>query len=146
MPVCPLIDDNESLPIKSVTDTEKAYRERFNAFKVDSINGKMSQVEINEKIQAFKNNYTIWVAHYGASKPSYSGQYGIWQYSGNGNCTGIQSEVDLNYGYIDYADIIKNSGLNGFCKSSPAPIEKPKKKVKIQIDGHSYEGEVTENG
>lgn len=107
----------------------------------------MSASQLNNFVDDdIKNNYTIWVAHYGASKPSYSGQYGIWQYSGNGNCTGIQSEVDLNYGYIDYADIIKNSGLNGFCKSSPTPIEKPKKKVKIQIDGHSYEGEVTENG
>ena len=38
-----------------------------------------------------KSKYTIWVAHYGVSKPSYSGDYGIWQ-TGYGKVNGVNGD------------------------------------------------------
>lgn len=49
--------------------------------------------------------YEVWVAHVGVSAPAYSGKYGIWQYSFTGKVNGINGDVDLNYGYVNYADI-----------------------------------------
>ena len=53
--ICPLIDENEELPIRSVAETEKLYKDRLPDCRVDSINGKMSADEIEKKIEAFKN-------------------------------------------------------------------------------------------
>jgi len=59
------------------------------------------------------NRYDIWVAHYGAEKPDYQGNYGMWQYSCKGHVTGCACDVDLDYAYRDYPEIIRNAGLNG---------------------------------
>ena len=55
--------------------------------------------------------YALWIADY-STKYSYSS--GIWQYSGQGSCSGINGPVDLDYGYTDYPSIIKSKGLNGY--------------------------------
>lgn len=70
--------------------------------------------------------YAVWVAQYGA-KCTYSGQYGIWQKSSEGKVYGISGNVDMNDCYVNYADSIRNAGLNGFRKSTPAsaPAAKP---------------------
>jgi GH25 family lysozyme M1 (1,4-beta-N-acetylmuramidase) len=60
-----------------------------------------------------KEKFTIWVAHWDVSKPSYSGTYGLWQYK-VGYTAGISGQVDLDYGYIDFEPIIKQYHLNGF--------------------------------
>ncbi len=76
-----------------------------------------------------KDNYTMWVAHYGVSKPSYTGTYDIWQYSSNGSVAGINHRCDMNYCYKeDFPETIKNAGLNGFAKTSDA-TESPKKSI-----------------
>ena len=59
-----------------------------------------------------KKRYAIWVAHYGVSKPSYNGQYGMWQKSSTGKVNGISGNVDMDYAYVDFAKLIKDSGLN----------------------------------
>lgn len=69
--------------------------------------------------------YAHWVAQY-ASKCSYKGNYGIWQYSSKGSVDGISGNVDLDYGYVDYPAIIKSGGFNGYTKdafddNTPAP-------------------------
>ena len=64
-----------------------------------------------------KNRYAIWVAHYGVSKPLYTGSYGIWQKE-IGYVNGVNGEVDIDEGYIDYEPIMKENGLNGFQKGS----------------------------
>jgi hypothetical protein len=61
-----------------------------------------------------KNNFPIWVAHYDVDKPKYNGNWGIWQYTSQGNVNGINGKVDLNHGVINYEDIIKNQHLNGY--------------------------------
>lgn len=49
------------------------------------------------------SNYEIWVAHWGALKPSFRGSYGVWQYSSKGRVSGIKGDVDLNVAYKNYS-------------------------------------------
>lgn len=62
--------------------------------------------------------YDVWCAHFGVSKPAYSGAYGIWQYTSTGKVNGVTGNCDCNYAYKDYPSAIKNAGLNGFKKPS----------------------------
>lgn len=62
-----------------------------------------------------RSRYAIWVAQYNSSC-TYTGQYGMWQYSSTGSVPGIPAAVDMNYCYIDYPSIIKSLGKNGFSK------------------------------
>jgi GH25 family lysozyme M1 (1,4-beta-N-acetylmuramidase) len=69
-----------------------------------------------------KNRFDTWVAQW-ASKCSYSGNYGIWQYGAEQNyldtkyVDGIKGIVDKNIAFKDYPTIIKTNGLNGFKKA-----------------------------
>ena len=65
-----------------------------------------------------RNRYAIWVAHYGVSKTTYSGQFGIWQKSETGSVSGISGNVDLDECYQDYPAMIKQAGLNGYPKEN----------------------------
>lgn len=97
-----------------------------------------------------KKRYAVWVAHINTNKPSYSGTYGIWQYSWEGRINGISGDVDTDYAYVDYPTIIKNAGLNGYPKqtaanttaqTAPKPVTKT---VTLTIDGKTYSGTLTE--
>lgn len=46
--------------------------------------------------------YPLWVANVGVSKPSFNGDYDMWQYSWTGRISGIVGDVDLDYSYVDY--------------------------------------------
>ncbi len=63
--------------------------------------------------------YDKWVAHIGVTKPSFSGSYGIWQYSWAGKVDGISGAVDLNECYRDYPEIIRTAGLNNLAQDDP---------------------------
>ncbi len=73
-----------------------------------------------------KKKYDTWLAQW-AEKATYSGKYGIWQYSSQGSIDGISGRSDLDESYKDYPSIMKNKGLNGFAASAPtlAPETKP---------------------
>ncbi len=64
-------------------------------------------------------NYDLWLAQWGASKPSVS--CGIWQYSDQGSISGINGNVDLNIAFKNYSDIIKSNHLNGFSDNLSSP-------------------------
>ena len=66
--------------------------------------------------------YALWIAEYN-SKCNYEGDYGMWQHTSNYRINGIQGNVDHNYCYVNYPEIIKSVGLNGFTKSD-ATIKK----------------------
>ena len=96
--------------------------------------------------------YDKWVARYG-SKPQYVKTYGMWQYSSTGKVQGIGPAVDMDESYMDYPEIIKAKGLNGYKKPEPVPEHqsKPAKLPKIDIsiydgkfsvliDDHQYSG------
>lgn len=66
----------------------------------------------------YKSKYCVWLAEFDKSKPTYKGQYGMWQYTSKGSVSGVTGNCDCNYAYKDFTSIIKSSGLNGFTKSS----------------------------
>lgn len=68
--------------------------------------------------------YTLWLAHWGVSEPSY--ECGLWQYSSSGSVSGISGRVDMDWGYQDFPTTIKNGKFNGFGESAPAPTPDPK--------------------
>ena len=95
--------------------------------------------------QEVRNRYTVWVAHYGVKQTTYSGAYGMWQYSDKGTVSGIpDNQVDFDICYKDYPALIKNAGLNGFSKVSP---ESPKEKIQVSVtmDGKTYSGTLEKN-
>jgi uncharacterized protein YcbK (DUF882 family) len=64
-----------------------------------------------------KSRFALWVANY-ASKCSYTGDYGIWQYTESGTVSGVSGKVDMDYCYVDYPSKIKNAKLNGYGTST----------------------------
>lgn len=70
--------------------------------------------------------YTLWLAHWGVSEPSY--ECGLWQYSSSGSVSGISGRVDMNWGYQDFPTEIKNGKFNGFDEASKPvqPVEPSK--------------------
>lgn len=64
-----------------------------------------------------RNKYDIWVADWN-TKCTYNGSFGMWQFGGETNLlrsNKISGLVcDQNYMYIDYPNLIKKSGKNGY--------------------------------
>ena len=99
----------------------------------------MSASPLNNYVEDdIKNRYAVWVAHYGVSKPSYSGSYGIWQKSSTGKVNGINGDVDLNESYADYPAIIKNAGLNGFPKPDDKTVSSSPCAGELYLNGKKY--------
>lgn len=55
--------------------------------------------------------YEIWVAQW-ASKCTYAGDVGVWQYSETGKVNGINGNVDMNIAYKDYPGLINLGSQN----------------------------------
>lgn len=53
------------------------------------------------------SGYDVWLAEWHTA-PSWSGNFGMWQYSSEGRVSGISGDVDLNICYRDYYKIISN--------------------------------------
>lgn len=93
-----------------------------------------------------KKRYSVWLAQWDVSKPTYNGSYGVWQYS-VGKADGITGACDLDYCYVDYPTQIKAKGLNGFGEPPKPPEPTPSKKtisVEMTVDGTTYSGTLTE--
>lgn len=91
-----------------------------------------------------KKRYSIWLAQWDVSKPTYTGAYGIWQHS-VGKADGITGACDLDYCYVDYPAKIKAKGLNGYgITHPPADDTEPENGLAIEltIDGKQYKGTV----
>lgn len=63
------------------------------------------------------NRYDLWLAQWEASKPYKS--VNMWQCSSSGKVGGISGNVDVDYAYVAFPEIIKEKGLNGY-KKEPA--------------------------
>ena len=61
-----------------------------------------------------RTKYTVWIAHWGVSKPSYTGSYHVWQKSSDGSVSGINGRVDLDESYLNFEPVMKSSHLNGY--------------------------------
>ena len=67
-----------------------------------------------ERLQIEKlSPYTLWVARY-KKEPTYTRNYGLWQYSSEGSIPGISGAVDLDIAYNNYPKIIKGGCFNGY--------------------------------
>jgi lysozyme len=117
----PVYMDNEAQPASAkagITEAAIAFCETMEAAGYfvgiygSAVSGFKERMD-DSKLKA----YSHWVAQY-ASKCTYSGEYGIWQYSSTGKVNGINGNVDMDYGYIDYPSIITNSGFNGYEKTA----------------------------
>lgn len=69
--------------------------------------------------QTLQERYAFWCAQW-ASTNSLASTSGLWQYSATGQVSGIDGNVDMNYGYVDYPSIIKDGGFNGYGKTDTA--------------------------
>lgn len=65
-----------------------------------------------------RKRYALWLAEYGTKINYKSGSYGMWQRSSTGVVDGISGTVDLDNSYINYPEIIKAKGLNGYKKTT----------------------------
>lgn len=75
------------------------------------------------------DRFDKWVAQW-ASSNAYTKDYGMWQYTSNGNVAGYAGRLDMNYAYIDYPSVMKANGLNGTGENlnpQPQPIPTPTK-------------------
>ena len=66
---------------------------------------------------AIAGKYALWVAQYNYRCTYTANKYGIWQYSSEGRINGISGNVDMDYCYTDYPNIVKNGGYNGYKKA-----------------------------
>ncbi|MBE6562870.1 MAG: hypothetical protein E7660_03945 [Ruminococcaceae bacterium] len=67
--------------------------------------------------------YAIWEASWrnsGQADIDKSADCQMWQYSATGSVSGISGNVDMDVSYVNYPEIIKRVGLNGFAKGSVA--------------------------
>lgn len=58
------------------------------------------------------SRFDVWLAQWN-SEPTYSGDFGVWQYTSNGQVAGISTPVDRDVSYRDYPSLIRAAGLNG---------------------------------
>lgn len=70
---------------------------------LDYLNNKLNDSRLDK--------YDKWLAEW-KNKPTYSKNFGIWQYSSKGSVPGINGNVDLNIAYKDYPTIIKSNKTN----------------------------------
>lgn len=67
---------------------------------------------------AVAGKYALWVAQYNYRCTYTANKYGIWQYSSEGRINGISGNVDMDYCYTDYQNIVKTGGFNGYKKAA----------------------------
>lgn len=70
---------------------------------------------------ALAKKYTMWLADYRAN-PNTTLRRDMWQYSSTGVVDGIAGGVDMNICDVDFPEIIKANGLNGW-KAAETPTE-----------------------
>lgn len=70
-----------------------------------------------------KSRYDIWLAQW-TSEPTYTGSYGMWQYTSDGTVDGIAGRVDMNIAYKDYPSIIAGMGSSDTTASAPTDTAK----------------------
>ena len=66
--------------------------------------------------------YDLWLAHWGVSSPGFDCT--IWQYSENGNVSGISGSVDMNWIFKDYASTKPST-------TKPSNVKKTDYSVKV---------------
>lgn len=68
--------------------------------------------------EAVRTRYAFWIAQWN-SQCTYKGQYGLWQNSSKGTAPGINGPVDLDLFFVNYPEIIRKGGFNGYGQVGP---------------------------
>lgn len=113
------------------------------------IESKGYYVSIYASTYWFKNNliledlklYDKWIAQW-SKTVSVSYKYGMWQYFSQGTVNGLSGNIDLDYAYLDYPEIMKKNGLNGFEKET---ISEPDKEENNKPDTDEPNNDNNEN-
>ena len=82
---------------------------------------------LNRYFDATTLKYDLWIAAWPNNPDPKSPpcECGIWQYTSRGSVPGINGNVDMDYAYKDYPEMIKKAGLNKLCsKDDNANTEK----------------------
>ena len=77
-----------------------------------------------------KSRYDIWLAQW-TSKPTYTGSYGMWQYTSDGAVDGIAGRVDMNIAYKDYPSVI--AGMDGSSDTTTSTPTDTAKKTNAEL-------------
>ena len=83
---------------------------------------------LNKFSKTVLKKYTLWLAQW-ASRCTYSGEKGMWQFSNNGSVKGINGRVDLDVCYIDFESAIKKNKLNGYSGTTAKTVDNVHKSV-----------------
>lgn len=71
-------------------------------------------------------DFVLWLAQWGSEPPTaYS--YGMWQRTANGWVNGVNTYVDMDIAYKDYAAIIKSARMNGYKRIIRSPKRSPQR-------------------
>lgn len=149
-PICYDVEDKtqSKLSKQELTDIARVFLERVQAagYYVCLYSSKSW---LETKFDLKQLPYDIWVAQWN-NTCTYTGSYGIWQYTDNAKINGMT--VDGDYAYKDYPEIIKSKRLNGFkteAKKSINDIAKEvlegkwgngnERKKRLSAAGYSYE-------
>lgn len=87
------------------------------------------------------SKWVKWVAQY-ASKCQYQGNYDMWQYCSDGRINGISGNVDCNYCYVDYPNMINGNKNNEVKEEIKNEVIEEEKKVDYIIQ---YSNSVDQN-
>lgn len=77
--------------------------------------------------------YSFWLADYN-EKPTYTGPFAMWQYTGSGSTPGVSGPVCLDVAYQDFARIIRDAGLNQPKEPPEVPCDQQLREVKEELD------------
>ncbi len=90
-----------------------------------------------ERLSAFD----VWLAQW-AQTPTYTGEFGIWQFTSEGRISGISGNVDRDIAYKDYPQIIRDAGLNHLEGTTvpSEPINPPEEEYYIVQPGDTLSG------
>lgn len=70
----------------------------------------------------YLKDFALWLALWRDSGSSPEVNCGIWQYSGDTKIAEASGGVDLNFSYVDYPEVIRRVGLNGFKAEAPGEV------------------------
>lgn len=99
------------LGVKKITEIAKAFLDEVNAAGYYAmLYSNKAWLTYNLDAEAL-SEYDLWLAQWN-TVPTYKGEFGIWQYSCKGVVSGIDTYVDLDIAYKNYAKIIKKGGYN----------------------------------
>lgn len=89
--------------------------------------GSKNEMELFWEMDRIEKHYKVWVAQYPAEPypatpaSSYEGKHQMWQYSREGNISGIETPVDLNLCYFGYDGIEPAKDATPPAEAKPDP-------------------------